>query len=235
MRNLFITLALTLFFQQIFAQELIQGKTYIIPSSKQEYNIDMVYHKITGENISQSTLNKLVEQNPNLYLERVFDRNGKVIRYYYDPNNQGKVNNIVSEPGVSAGDEFPPFSFKTIKGHQLDSEDLRGKLILLRFELHSTDFRFKKHEVAELDNQINNLSNSDAVKAIIVFRENQKIIERSYPFPNSNFELVADGKKFFEKYRIKQYPMTALIDQNGNLISYFKYSEDIILENYINK
>ncbi len=234
MRKLYITIVFILAIQQIFTQELIKGNTYSVPASKQEYHIDMVYHKITGENISQHTLNQLVDKNPTLYLESVYDRNGKIIRYYYDPNNQGKV---ISNPEstISSGDEFPPFSLNTIEENKIESEDLRGKLILLRFELHATDFRFKKHEIAELDDQINNLDKKDAVKAIIIFRENKKNIESSFPFPDSNFELVADGKKFFEKYRIRRYPMTALIDQDGNLISYFDYSEDIILENYIGK
>lgn len=234
MRKPLTTIAILLIIHQIFGQELIQGKIYTIPASMQEYSIDMVYNKITDKKNSQNTLNQLVERNPNLYLERVYDENGKVIRYYYDPNNQDNAKTSTAEANVSPANEFPPFSLNTLGGKRIQSEDLRGKLILLRFELHGSDYRFKKHEIAELDNQIDKLDNKDVVKAIIIFREDQKTIEKNFPFPDSNFELVADGMMFFEKYRIKRSPMTALIDQNGNLVNYFDFSEDIILESFIN-
>ena len=111
-----------------------------------------------------------MEKNPKLYLERVYDEKGKVLRYYYNPENQEDVGVRYLGVVVSSEESFPPFSFKTIEGNTLKLEDLKGKLVLLRFEIYSSDFRFKKHEIEDLDDKINRLENKEDNEAIIISR-----------------------------------------------------------------
>lgn len=234
MRKIVFLLALGIAAINAYSQDKQIGiSSGFVAASEQEYSIEMVYHKITGERISQKILNQLVDNNPKLYLEQVYDKNGKVIRYYYNPKNQKE--SIFPNPNsiASSGGVFPLFKFKTIEGNYLELEKLKGKLVLIRFEIYCNDFRFKKHEIKALDEKINILENSGNIKAIIVFGCDKNEIKKGFTLKNSNFELVADGTKFFEKYQINRYPMTALIDQNGNLIDYFKYSEDIVFEDYL--
>ena len=113
---------------------------------------------------------------------------------------------------------------------------MKGKIVILRFELYASNFRFKKQEVVDLDNQINQIKNSsDKVKAIIIFTTQKNEILKGFDINNSNFELVANGMNFNEKYLITRYPTTIIIDKEGGLVDYFLYSDEIVLKDLLNK
>ena len=60
-------------------------------------------------------------------------------------------------------------------------------------------------------------------------------MRKGFDLENSNFELVANGQNFIEKYGISRFPSTVLIDQDGKLIEKYFYSEDITLKEHIKK
>ncbi|MBT8384589.1 MAG: redoxin domain-containing protein [Bacteroidia bacterium] len=208
----------------------------ISSSSKSESHVldlNLVYDKRTGEKVSVKEFRKLVKGNPRLYLEREYDARGNISRYIYDPNNPNAPLKRYPYSIAPKGKPYPNFIVNTTDGEQLELEKLRGKLVMVRFELFSSGFRFKKQEIEELNNNINALGIEDQIEAIIIFRGSKDEIEREFSLKNSNFKLVPDGDKFFNKYQIDRFPMTVLIDKKGNLIDYFKYSEDIDFKNHL--
>ena len=227
---LFLTIAInTLSYsqdKQVFVSRTVKKeKTVLDP--------DLVYHKITGEKISEKEFRQLVKINPRLNLEGEYDARGKIIRYNYDPDNQNVPPRRYPYSVAPKDKTYPNFILNTIIGEQIELEKLRGKLVIVRFELFSSGFRFKQNEIEELDQKINALQNKEEVESIIIFSESKEAVERGFPLTNSNFKLVTDGDRFFDKYQIDRFPMTALIDKEGNLIDYFKYSEDIDLKNHL--
>ncbi len=197
-----------------------------------EFSIDKLYNKKTGKKISQKELNKLVEQNPNLPLERVYDNEGNIIKYYYNPDNTSSLeeNNYVEE-----GAYYPELVFKTIDGKTIKLKDLRGKMVILRFEMDADTFRFKKHEIEEIDQKINATQRQSEIAAIIIFDASKQQIKKGFNISNSNFNLVPNGYNFQRKMKINRFPNTIVLDKKGRLLEEFPMSEGINIQELLNK
>ncbi|SEA32519.1 Peroxiredoxin [Flavobacterium gillisiae] len=231
-----IILIITLFCANtIQSQEETIGVNWSKTFVEKDFNNTKLYNKKTGIEISKKEFGILVQENPNLSLEKEIDEAGNVTRYMYDPNNLNSYEKRALNATASAKGNFPNFKLTTIDGTQIELSKLNGKIVILRFELFATDFHFKKQEIQELDEKINALENKNAVKAIIVFQCSESDVRKGFDLENSNFELVANGQNFIEKYGISRFPSTLLIDQDGNLIEKYVYSEDITLKDHIKK
>lgn len=224
----------------VYSQNQPTRKIYTTPDKNtyrratvEAFDLDKVYNAITGEKIPKSDVIKMIQDNPKIHLEREYDIEGKILRYLYDPNDQNRSSNVVEPTKVSDGSAFPNFKLTTIDGKVSELRKLRGKFVILRFELGASGFRFKKNEIAELDKQINVLKNKENVEAIIIFQCAEEEIRKGFDLKDSNFKLVANGFNFIIKYGIRKFPSTLLIDPYGKLIKDFDFSEDIVLENYI--
>lgn len=217
----------------LYSQEKQIGLSFSVKGESQVLDPNLVFNKNTGEKISEKEFRQLVKTNPRLNLEREYDARGNIIRYNYDPNNQNVPQRRYPYSAAPKGESYPNFIVNTVGGEQIELEKLRGKLVIVRFELNAGGYRFKQNEIEELDQKINALQNKEQVESIIIFGENKEAVERGFPLPNSNFKLVADGIGFFDKYKIDRFPITALIDREGNLIDYFKYSEDIEIKEHL--
>lgn len=220
-----------------FCQDRQVGVSYTKSFVDKDLTPDKVYYKQTGKKISEKEFFKLSQENPKMYFEREIDAEGNVIRYYYDPNNQNGNSNRAINNTPAENDVFPNFKLTTIDKKKIELKNLQGKLVIIRFELEANSFRFKKQEIEELDKKINALNNKENIKAIIIFGCDEDEVKKGFDLNNSNFELVADGKNFFFKYNIYQFPSTLLIDQNGKLIEKYSYSdsENINLVEHLNK
>ncbi|AKA36213.1 MAG: hypothetical protein CMH48_03140 [Muricauda sp.] len=216
-----------------YGQDKQFGFHYSITEIDQNFDVDKVFYKDTGRKITKRTFSELIRKNPNLYLEKEIDEHGNVVRYFYDPKNQVANNTPNARNELIEKGNFPNFKMTTIDQTKIDLKELKGKLVILRFELCANDFRFKKHEIQKLDEKINALANKKSVKSIIVFQCNKNEVRKGFDLKNSNFELVANGQNFIEKYGITRFPSTLLLDQNGNFIEKYSYSEDIDLEEFL--
>ncbi|WP_170245246.1 peroxiredoxin family protein [Gelidibacter salicanalis] len=196
-----------------------------------DFHVSKVYYKGTDTQVPEENFYKLIEENPNLFLERVIDNAGNITRYLYDPNRKGGVTDTFLD-SYHKGD-FPNFKLQTITNETIELSNLKGKLVILRFEMEATTFRFKKHEIQELDDKINALDHKDVVKAILIFNDSESNVKKGFDREDSNFALVADGRNFIEKYAISRFPSTLVIDQNGNLIGTFRDVDEIDLEAYL--
>ncbi len=210
-----------------------QGKGIGISYSKivvdKEFNIDKVYYKFSGKKIPRKVFASLTRKNPNLYLEKEYNEQGRVIKYLYDKDNPGV--RLVKPKAIAKGN-FPSFKFTTVEKNKIVSKNLLGKIIILRFELFVNDFRFKENEIKELDKKINISKNKENIEAVIIFECSEKEIINGFSIPDSNFKLVGNGMNFIQKLGISRFPYTLIIDQQGNLIDKFAFSEDIELDKY---
>lgn len=219
----------------ILAQDSIIGVNFTRTFVDKDFDPNKVYYKETGLKVSLSEFRKITQENPKIYFEREIDAEGNVIRYLYNPGNQNGRGDGILNANVSENVAFPNFKLKTIDKKKIELKNLVGKLVILRFELEANSFRFKKQEIEELDKKINSLSNKENVEAIIIFGCSEDEVRKGFNLTNSNFELVANGQNFIFKYNIHQFPSTLLIDKNGKLIENYSDSENIVIEEHINK
>lgn len=212
------------------SENISPRKTYVT-----SLDIDKVYHKETGHKIPKSDFNKIVKDNPGVFLEKQTDDEGNLQRYLYDPNNQinGGMNLLKSY--ISDSIAFPNFRVSTIDGEKIELKDLIGKLVILRFESGTLGVQLNMPWIEELDEKINALNNKESVEAIIIIDSTEEEAEKQINLSNSNLKLVADGLKIKEKYFINQTPTTLLIGINGQLIGVYRNSGEIMLKEHLNK
>lgn len=225
---LFILTILFLQVNEIYSQDRKVGVCYTRTFVDKDFDPNKVFYKETGLKVSTSELRKLTNENSRMYFEREIDAEGNVIRYLYDSSNQN--GNRMTDTTIIENGVFPNFKFTTIDKKKIELADLKGKLVILRFELEAESFRFKKHEIEELDRKINALKNKADIEAIIIFQCAEEEVRRGFNLNDSNFKLVANGKNFIFKYDIHQFPSTLLVDKNGKLIDKYSYSDDIPLD-----
>jgi len=213
-----------------FSQEKIISREYTT-SRVVKVDYSKIYNKQTGKQIKKKDFLKMVKNNPNLPLEEVIGVKGEIIKYFVNPSQKKTqlVNNRTKP--ISKGELFPNFIAKTINKRKIELNQLRGKVVILRFEMEANSFRFKKHEINELDEMINQIENKkEKIEAIIIFASSISDINKGFDLPNSNFKLIPNGINFQEKFSITTFPTTIVIDKNGKLVDYFRDPEDINLK-----
>ena len=229
---LFLMLSLSI---QAFSQETISVQREV-KRVDNDFSIEKVYNKKTGEKISNEEFLKLITENPNLSLERVYDDSGNVIKYLYDPekrNSTSGKNTVHKAP--EKNEEFPSLRLKTIDGETIKMEDLKGKMVILRMEMEADSFRFKKHEIEELDKAINQTGRKSEIEAIIIFRTSKQDVESGFDLKDSNFKLIPNGANFQNKLNIRSFPTTIVIDKEGRLINQFNSSKRMDILKLLNE
>ncbi|GAA4280307.1 peroxiredoxin family protein [Gaetbulibacter aestuarii] len=231
------TVSLSLFFLlciSLGAQTPI-GVKHTKVSVDTSFSVDKVYNKITGEKVSPEMFQKLLAINPKLILEPVIDKKGEIIKYLYDPQNL-KIR--VYKPGKTSlveGFSFPDYNLKTVDGKTMDFNDLKGKMVILRFEMEADSFRFKKHEIAGMDQKINETNRNTEIEAIIIFNANKDEINRGFDLENSNFKLIPNGGNILRQLNVNRFPYTVVLNKEGVVMAVFKYSDEMNILELLNK
>ena len=235
MRIYFITLLLLFLNVKSYSQEGYITKKFTT-TSIEKIDFTKIYDKNTGERIKEKKFRKIIKDLKNYNLEQIIDENGNVEKYIFDSNNKDQLMSHERSQRVNPKEFFPGFNIKTINNENISLKDLKGKIVIIRFELFADNFRFKKHEIVDLDNQINQIENKESnIKAIILFTTPKNEVLKGFDIKGSNFNLVANGMNFHQKYLITRYPTTIVIDKEGKLIDYFSNSDEIILKDFLNK
>lgn len=227
----FITVIFLFFTISINSQEKKIKKTFKRTSIEERIDYSNIYNKQTGKKISKKEFIKLIKSNPNLPIQKIIGKDGNVIKYLVDTTPQkNSINNFRNNP-IKNGEIFPNFIVNTTTNKKIELNTLKGKIVIVRFELEANSFRFKKDEISMLDAKINQINNKEEkVVAIIIFASSKSDINKGFNLPNSNFNLVANGNNFFIKYSIRSIPSTAIIDQKGKLIQFFDDVDTINLK-----
>lgn len=178
----------------IYSQKDTFSVSWTKTTLDKDFDISKVYNKGTRVQISKKEFGTLVRENPNLFLEREINETGNVVRYLYDPKNPNSNGKLDMEADTSVIGSFANFNLTTIDGTKIELSKLNGKMVILRFELSATDFHFKKQEIQKLDEQLNELGNTNTVEAIIIFQCSENDVRAGFDLQHSNFELVANGK-----------------------------------------
>lgn len=200
----------------------------------EKIDFSKIYDKETGKKIKKKNFIKIIEKNPNLQLEKIIGVNGDIEKYLVDLSKKNnKLTNNRKNP-ILKGELFPNFIAKTIDKKKIELNKNRGKIIILRFEFESNSFRFKKQEIKQIDSLINNLKNkNEEIKAIIFFASNEIDIKQGFDLPESNFELIPNALNFHERFSITRLPTTIVIDEDGKLVDYYKFIDDMDLNKMI--
>lgn len=186
---------------------------------------DKVYDFYTGQKIPEKDLRKLVKKNPKLHIYPYYDIYGKPVKHYVDQNGSGIRTKMSANTKPEEGKPIPNIEVRTIEKETINLKALKGKVVILRFEIESNTFRFKKDEIADYEQMINDSGRNSEIEAIIIFRSSKAEVLQGFNPKFSNFHAVSDGEGFQFMYNIDRFPSTYLIDKNGILVNKY-YTPD---------
>lgn len=111
------------------------------------------------------------------------------------------------------GDKFKGDKFTDINGNKYDLRELSGKVLVFNFWFINCPPC--KQEIPEL-NQLHNKykENKDVIFLAIALDEKYQIKEflKTNPF---NYNIVADGKYYSQKYNVSSYPTHLIVGKDG--------------------
>lgn len=229
--NLILFIALFILSNNTFSQ--IPGRAFTNSISDKE-----IYNKVSGERINENDLSDLIENNPHIYFEPVINKYGDIESYLVDPSapsNNGRIISRDVSRQVKKGGQFPPFVMKSIKNRVIDSEKIRGKIILMQFQLQLVKPFFRKQTFDAFNSLIEDIRKTTEVEAVIVTESTTNEIKEQIGDCNYVAEMIPNGRNFNQKYQVVNFPSIVLIDKNGCLVSYYNQVEIEIIKSDIEK
>ncbi|WP_319501881.1 hypothetical protein [uncultured Draconibacterium sp.] len=203
---------------QAFSQ--VAGTTYTQRISGQK-----IFNKETGERIGDKELQNLINRNPNIILEPCVNKYGKVESFEVDPNRTSRVMQRDVSMRTPVGEEFPEFVMRTIDNKVLKSEKLRGKNILLQFQLSFAGPFFRETTLQNLSKLIGELKSFSDFESIVVTESSKQEVFNTINVEDYEFNIVADGRNFYQRYLLVNFPELVLVDATGKLMGYYNQTE----------
>ena len=172
----------------------------------------------------------MIKKNPKVYFERIINRYGEVGKYFYDPDVQGEPIIPGKENTLVTGASFPLFTFETIDGEILSSENLNGSIVLIRMEVESRTYKLQTEAYDLLRELIKSKSQLCTIKPIVLFMYEANPDDFAEGKNSSIFSFIENAINFREKYGITSFPITLLINEDGILLDIYHAGEEINLE-----
>src|SRR5262249_36421167 len=110
------------------------------------------------------------------------------------------------------GKKLPGFSFADMNGNKLDSNNTKGKIVVMNFWF--TACKPCVMEIPELSNLVNDHVNKGVLFIAITFDSKEAVQKFLVKRPFS-YQVVADEKDYPGKLNVTDYPVHIIADENG--------------------
>lgn len=192
-----------------------------------------VYNKKTKKWVSNLELMEIARKHPFIFFQTVYNKYGEIDTLFYDPDNinEGKSPNRKEENQTKPGEIFPEYVFRTIDDIILDSEKLKGKWVLLSFDLLAKPDLMKK--LSRQSDSARPFVEKDQLVLILCMADTKAIMLKKSGQEEHVFNIVSDGGNFHGKFNIVSFPTRILIDPEGRVVKYFHPTEEIRFKKFI--
>lgn len=223
--KLLLFIALFIFSVQVFSQGAYRN----------EISAKMIFNEATGQFLHDNEFKALIENNPQIVFKPVIDRYGHITSYIFNPSSKDVNSPRDTSDRVKKGEPFPSFTMKSIHGKEIDSEQLRGKITLIQFQLQFLKPFFDKQTIDDFNTLVQEINKTTEVEALIVTESSKEEIQKQLGDINYISEIIPDGRNFYEKYLVVHFPSAILIDKEGKLVSYFHKNQSTLIKAAIAK
>ncbi|WP_425389631.1 TlpA family protein disulfide reductase [Ekhidna sp.] len=183
----------------------------------------LAYNYHTKEKIPTDRFLKMV-QGGVFTVHPEFDSYGKVAKFYYDTT--GHKGPLDPPKVLEIGKPFPEFNVTTINKEKIRFDELKGKHMVVRFELFPDNYDFSNDALLDLEDEMS-IFGSDLV-GLMIFRGSDSPL-KSLQVPGTTFDYFIQNSNFFHRYGVTKIPTTVVIDKKGIVVGLFEYEENIDL------
>ncbi|MEQ9404644.1 MAG: TlpA disulfide reductase family protein [Cyclobacteriaceae bacterium] len=151
------------------------------------------------------------------------------------PEQIKQVEDARKEVKRMKGEKFPEFELTTINGKTYNSEDLRGKIVLLNFWF--TGCRPCIEELPDI-NALADEFKSEKIVFLAPTFDNKAKVDKFLNRFSFNYEVVADVKDFVIGNNIRSFPTHFVIDREGyieKVVIGYSVMTDNMLRKAVNK
>ncbi|MDP5121317.1 MAG: hypothetical protein NWQ46_06975 [Spirosomaceae bacterium] len=208
-----------------------QGGSFAIKSAAEK--VDKVLDRKTGSILSEKQLQELFSKHPNIVLDYEITKYGtkENLSYHSDSIRTGAFNRLSKYPALKVGEQVHKFVFETLNGEKFASEDLKGKYVIIAFDLMPKGRFVNTKILTDLDNQIELLDTKENVAAFACFMERDK--SQFDELQLTNLHIVPGSSLFLERFGMSSTPKIIVFDTAGNLITTYGISDKIDLKSII--
>tara|TARA_R100000935_G_scaffold35020_1_gene55795 strand:+ start:472 stop:1011 length:540 start_codon:yes stop_codon:yes gene_type:complete len=163
----------------------------------------------------------------SLIIPKDFDSAGNPVNYYsitgIDVNGNFDLSPYYKQPDI--GDAFPKFRTKTVNNEKTSSKDLKGKIVVINFQLMLRAPFAKIDEIKMVEDYVSSKENMESLIFSISGNEDAvNFVEEN----KLNSKIVADATNFTRRYGVFKFPTYMLVDREGNFLGSYTKTDELI-------
>jgi len=133
--------------------------------------------------------------------------------FFKGPNNVSKL--FAEWHDCVLGKQIPDFSVTTISGEKIETQKLRGKVLVIDFWM--IDCYPCIAELPYLNQMVEEYKNKNVVFLAITFETLTRLNSDFFPKYKFDFSIVSDAKSVIDSFGGSGYPKTFIFDKTGKI------------------
>lgn len=194
-------------------------KTHRVAMTERHSLDGKLFNANTGEAISMEDFSKMLQENPEIQLERFYNKYGITDKFLYHPDaptTNFSKRDASKQPQI--GQVMPEFVFTSIEGKEIASEELKGKWVLIRFDFYTAHMDMDRYST--FAKEIESIPRSAKLTTVLCSIDTEENLEKELGYFSDKIELVANGQGFAAKYHVRSFPTTILIGPDQKVVEY---------------
>jgi peroxiredoxin len=187
-----------------------------------------IYNKETGERMDFNLAVELINKNSGVSFEKKYNERGEVTTLIYDPGqiHTGKVTRDIALR-TKPNEHFPDFIFTTLEGGEIGSRELRGKIIVLYFNLFLKQPFISEKMLFDFDKVIQDSPLAKEITSIFLTASSGDDSKKFTDQVKINYPIVPNATNFNDKYIVTKLPSYIIINRDGTLNGYVDDLEEL--------
>ncbi|WP_162427790.1 peroxiredoxin family protein [Pontibacter pudoricolor] len=161
----------------------------------------------------------IIRKNPRVSFQSEYNERGEVTTILYEPDGNGTTK---LDPSLrpQPNSPFPAFIFETTSGEKIESAQLKGKIIVLYFNMAFKEPFASQKVFMAYENTLKTSLKRDNIAPIILSHSSADEISEFTQKVSVPYPIVASSTNFFHKYVVLNLPSYIVINKDGTLCAY---------------
>jgi len=185
-----------------------------------------VYDYSTNKLLSKKQIEESMLNSTAVFIPKEFNNKAEPLNFYRVRNTSNDYIDFSKYYDLpEIGEKFPEFSGRTIGNENLDSDDFRGKNLIINFQLMLKHPFVLSDQIKLIDDFVDS---NEAFETILFTISGESDGLNFKKDSNLIAEIVAEATSYTKKYGVFKLPMYMVLDDNGVLKGIYTSAEETI-------
>lgn len=185
-----------------------------------------VYDYSTNKLLNKKQLEESILNSTAVFIPKEFNKKAEPLNFYHvrnASNNYIDFSKYYNLPEI--GEKFPEFSVRTIEHEILDSDDFRGKNLIINFQFMLKPPFVLSDQIKLIDDFVDS---NEAFETILLSISGESDGLNFKKDTNLTAEIIAEATSYTRMYGVFKLPMYMVVDDNGVLKGIYTSAEETI-------